>query len=270
VRGAESAKHGELANLAWIEALGALDTADRARLAAHLREGCAECLGALRGGSDVVAQLAHLFAPAQPSAALRARLARASERRAPAPAHSARPPRRVRIGSAASWVAVAVAAVFGGWAWRENAALRGQLARERSVADASRAALARETQRADELAREHRELNELLLAVAARDARELALRGDGAAAARAFLSGEHLVLFVHALPSAPPGMTYQAWTIENGAPRSAGLFDTDASGHARHRADLSRAAAAGALIAVTLEPAGGVPQPTGRVVLAQR
>ena len=64
-------------------------------------------------------------------------------------------------------------------------------------------------------------------------------------------------------------MTYQAWTIESGVARSAGVFDT-ADGRARHRAALSSLIASDAVIAVTLEPAGGVPQPTGAIVLAQR
>jgi anti-sigma-K factor RskA len=78
------------------------------------------------------------------------------------------------------------------------------------------------------------------------------------------------VLFVHDLPSAPAGATYQAWTIEGGVPRSAGVFDTDATGRARHRGALPSAIAEDAVIAVTLEPAGGVPQPTGPIVLARR
>jgi anti-sigma-K factor RskA len=267
----EAGGHGALGELAWIEPLGALDAGDRARLAAHLREGCASCLDALRGGSEVVANLAHLFAPAVPSLALRARIERHGARRAPEPTLQSRPPRRVRLASAASWVALGVLALAGAGAWREALGLREELARERSARRAERGAVAREAARAEALAGDVAELNELLRAVAARDARTLALAGDdGAAGARAFVTRDRLVLLVHDLPSAPSGMTYQAWTIAGGAPRSAGTFDTDAGGRARHRFALPAPVAGDALVAVTLEPAGGVPQPTGRIVLAQR
>ncbi len=269
-RAAPSRGTEELTDLAWIEALGALDPADRARLAAHLREGCPACLDALRSGNDVVAKLAHLFAPATPSPALRARIERSGARRTPeAGAEQRRPPRRVRLASAASWVALGVAALFGANAWRDGAELRDELARERAARASDGAALARQAARADALEREHEELNELLLAVAARDARTLALGGEAAGGARAFVAGDRLVLFVHDLPAAPAGMTYQAWTIEAGVPRSAGVFDTS-EGRARHRATLPSAIAEDAAIAVTLEPAGGVAQPTGAIVLAQR
>ncbi|HEU4429390.1 MAG TPA: hypothetical protein VFT98_11595, partial [Myxococcota bacterium] len=162
------AAHGELTDLAWIEALGALDPSDRARLAAHLREGCPSCLEALRSGNDVVAKLAHLFAPASPSEALRARIERASARRTPeAAAELRRPPRRVRLASAASWVALAVAALFGVNEWREAQTARGELERERIAQREAREQLDLAELRAAQLAREHAELNELLNAVAA-------------------------------------------------------------------------------------------------------
>lgn len=270
-RDGETADHDELANLAWIEALGALDPEDRRRLAAHLREGCPACLAALRGGNDVVARLAHLFAPASPSPALRARIERLAARRSPANGSDAqRPPRRARIASAASWVALAVAALFGADAWRESGRLREELALERAARIAASDEAAAERSRIERLASDHEALGALLRAVAARDARALALTGPDGAGARAFVAGERLVLFVHDLPSAPAGRTYQAWTIEDGTPRSAGTFDTGADGSARHAAQLPLAIGEGATIAVTLEPAGGVALPTGAIVLAQR
>ncbi len=263
--------HGELANLAWIEALGALDPADRARLAAHLRDGCPACLDALRGGNDVVAKLAHLFAPAEPSTALRARIERASARRAPSEGAAARrAPRRVRIASAASWVALGVAAVLGYAGWRQAALLRDELSSARAEQAGARTALAQAETRAEALERDRAELSELLVAVGAREARGIALASETGAGARAFVTGERVVLLVHDLASAPPERTYQLWAIEGGVPRSAGVFDTDAEGRARFRAKLTAAIRDDAVLAVTLEPAGGVPQPTGPIVLAQR
>jgi len=262
--------HGELTDLAWIEALGALDPNDRARLAAHLREGCPSCLEALRSGNDVVAKLAHLFAPASPSEALRARIERASARRTPeGGAELRRPPRRVRLASAASWVALALAAVFGANRWLDAERARGELAVEKARRAEEREALARAETRSEALVREHAELNALLRAVATGEARALALAGE-AGNAQAFVQENRLVLYVNELPSAPAGKTYQAWAIEGGVPRSAGVFDTDAAGYAQHRNALATDITADAVIAVTIEPAGGVPQPTGPIILAQR
>jgi hypothetical protein len=76
-------------------------------------------------------------------------------------------------------------------------------------------------------------------------------------------SGGHV--FVANLPPAPAGKAYELWTIAGGTPRPAGLFATDASGKGAHAV-----APAGRVdvFAVTLEPAAGVPTPTGPIVLA--
>jgi hypothetical protein len=176
----------------------------------------------------------------------------------------------VRLASAASWVALGIAALLGFDAWREARSLRGELERERTAREDAGRELAQSESRAQSLAREHAELSELLAAVAAREARSLALTGEAEARASAFVANERVVLFVHGLPQAPPGMTYQAWTIEGGVPRSAGVFEPDESGSARHRARLATPVSSDAVIAVTLEPDGGVPQPTGAIVLASR
>jgi anti-sigma-K factor RskA len=74
-------------------------------------------------------------------------------------------------------------------------------------------------------------------------------------------------LYVTGLPPAPPGKTYELWTIAGAAPRPAGTFDVDpAGGAARPVAPADDGPVK--VFAVTLEPAGGVPAPTGPMVLA--
>jgi anti-sigma-K factor RskA len=235
----EDGGHEAYAELAWIEALGALDPDDRARLAAHLRAGCPPCLELLRGGREVVVGLAHLFAPAAPSNALGARL-RAAARRAPdrgAPSHRA--PRRARIAGVASWIALAASLGFLVFSFEQRA-------------------------------RERTEHAATLAAIASADTRQVALAGEAGAHARAFVSGARVTLVVADLAAPPGGSVYQLWAIEAGTPRSAGVFASGADGRALHRARLASAVAPDAAFAVTLEPAGGVPQPTGPIVLAQR
>jgi anti-sigma-K factor RskA len=64
------------------------------------------------------------------------------------------------------------------------------------------------------------------------------------------------------LPPPPPGKVYQLWFVTPEAKISAGLIDTDASGHGfamvRVPPEMTQIAAA----AITLEPAGGSQQPT--------
>jgi anti-sigma-K factor RskA len=66
-------------------------------------------------------------------------------------------------------------------------------------------------------------------------------------------------LVVSNLERAPQGKTYEAWVIEGGKPRPAGTF---AGGQGRLGIALTRSVPAGAIVAVTLERAGGARLPT--------
>jgi anti-sigma-K factor RskA len=86
------------------------------------------------------------------------------------------------------------------------------------------------------------------------------------ARARVYVSASRGLFFAaENLPPLPTGRTYQLWTIVAGQPVSHGVFDPEPSG----RADLLAEAPPGApdAFAVTIEPAGGVPAPTGDKVL---
>jgi anti-sigma-K factor RskA len=70
------------------------------------------------------------------------------------------------------------------------------------------------------------------------------------------------------LPAPPEGKTYEMWLIpKTGNPVPAGLFQSDAEGSAMHMQHVSVDMASTKAIAVTLEPAGGVPQPTSQPVI---
>jgi anti-sigma-K factor RskA len=72
-------------------------------------------------------------------------------------------------------------------------------------------------------------------------------------------------LVLSGVGEAPAGKTYEIWVIEDGNPRPAGLFRD-----ARERTvlPLSRPVPEDAVVAVTLEPAGGVDLPTGSPLFA--
>jgi anti-sigma-K factor RskA len=65
-------------------------------------------------------------------------------------------------------------------------------------------------------------------------------------------------LVVRNLAPAPAGKTYEAWVIKGGTPLPAGTF----TGEGRVAFVLTRPAPDGAMVAVTLERAGGVTKPT--------
>jgi anti-sigma-K factor RskA len=93
--------------------------------------------------------------------------------------------------------------------------------------------------------------------------------GAPAAAARAFWSrAQGLVLTATRLPDLPRGRTYQLWVLTAGPPVSAGLFETDAAGGATVVFDTPVGLPTPTGLAVSVEPAGGVPAPTGAIVLA--
>jgi anti-sigma-K factor RskA len=62
------------------------------------------------------------------------------------------------------------------------------------------------------------------------------------------------------LSPAPAGKTYEAWVIVGGTPEPAGLFSGS------RQVSLTRRAAPGDVLAVTIEPAGGSPKPTSRPI----
>ena len=87
---------------------------------------------------------------------------------------------------------------------------------------------------------------------------------DGRGVVNVDPSGQAVV--VVRLPQAPAGKTYEAWVIENGAAKSAGLF----AGGGTTTLRLARAVPRGALVAATIERAGGVPAPTTAPVFSVR
>ncbi len=272
--------HDMLAELAAGYALGALDLGDRAEFESHLARGCAECDAALR---DYRASLAGA----------------AEELRAPPPPEVRRellrrigpPSGRPRIGLVVGWagslaLAAGIAAIVsarwvaGGYEQeiaamaRAAVALRDQLTEQaRTVADLR--------QKVDE--QEH--ALTLVRAESADQARTIALLGDPAtrvvslgglppspAAQGRLLWNPHTggLLVTADLPPAPAGRAYELWAIAGGKPLPAGVFGVDPTGRASLRIEPIEGVANVDVFAVTLEPAGGVPAPTGQMYLASK
>jgi hypothetical protein len=76
------------------------------------------------------------------------------------------------------------------------------------------------------------------------------------------------IMVTYNLPQPQPGKTYQVWLVTDNAKISAGTFRPDQTGgtvmHAKYAMDRNALRA----VAITEEPEGGVPAPTGRMVVA--
>jgi anti-sigma-K factor RskA len=84
------------------------------------------------------------------------------------------------------------------------------------------------------------------------------------AAARAFWSRSRGLVFTGTnLPQLPPGRTYQLWVVTAQAPISAGLLTPDSQGGVSGTFATPVDIPTPVAMAVTIEPAGGVPAPTG-------
>jgi anti-sigma-K factor RskA len=75
------------------------------------------------------------------------------------------------------------------------------------------------------------------------------------------------LFYAFGLSPLPQDKTYQLWYIAAGKPVSAGTFAVDPRGTASLRVDRVGDPRSIQAWAVTVEPRGGVPQPTGAMVL---
>jgi anti-sigma-K factor RskA len=265
----DAANHSpELLELISVYALGALDGEDLRTVLAHLATGCPECQARLAETAADLEEIAGSLPPVQPAETTRARLL------AKLPAASGGEPRRTGRGWLAAAAGLAALLLLAaGWGWlaarreaealRASQAVRGDL--ERQMAALSRDLAATRSQNA-RLARALATLS----APGMRPVALAALKAPAGAQGYAFVDpAGHRAVFVAAnLPALPPDKTYELWFIADGKPVAAGTFGVDPSGRSgtvevEGVAPVERIQA----WAVTVEPQGGVPQPTGTMVL---
>jgi hypothetical protein len=144
---------------------------------------------------------------------------------------------------------------------------RAELADLRAEIVAVESRLADAAQRTERATTEVRVQQQALDVLASPDLVRTTLDGVPPAAgarAQALLSPSRgtLVLSATGLPAPPPGRVYQLWAIIGSQAVSAGTFTPGADGLSRVITTVAFNGPPAAL-AVTLEPAGGVPQPTG-------
>ena len=166
--------------------------------------------------------------------------------------------RRNRATSLLAAAAVVAAVGFGGWAVQlgQDASDSQQAA---DVALSQRAKLASLLTAADV---QTAKLASLLTAADVQTVSGRFISSDDSGAVVMSEERQMAVLVATGLPKLPEGKVYEAWTVK-GDPAPAGIFTSDDSDAV---VELSDAAFDADSIAVTIEPAGGSPKPTGDAV----
>jgi anti-sigma-K factor RskA len=182
---------------------------------------CERCREELAGLREAAASLAYGVAGPEPPTALKERIL--TQARAERPNVTALPRRR-RGGAAplaaAAALAAAVALGFGVWSATRPATM-----------DSFSAVLAQP------------------------GARLVPLDGRGAVA----VAPDGTAALAFTVPPAPAGKAYEAWVIQGGTPKPAGLFE---GGDGTSVLDIEQRVRRGAVVAVTLERDGGAKRPT--------
>ncbi|HEU4463624.1 MAG TPA: anti-sigma factor [Gemmatimonadota bacterium] len=227
--------------LAIAHLLGELDVNGEIMFQEELARRGAPGSAMLREFREALGELALAVAPADPPPALRARVLWSIGAPVAAPDAPPAAPRTFWIWAVAALMA-AMAVGLGVWA--------GRLADERD------------------------ELREDLELVGSTGSTVRELRGAAPlpdARARVFLAAGsgHGVLLAHGLPAIGPDRVYALWMMDAGNARPVGVFRPDEDG--RGRLDLvDLELGAGAVLAVTEEPAPGSERPTGAILLTSR
>ena len=234
-----SALHDELKANAAGYVLGSLDSGERRAFEAHLAE-CAECAAEVASLRPVVGALATAVPQVTPRPETRDRvLASISTTRG----ESAGAGLQTRP---AAWLPLAAAIVLAAGIAAYAVRLHQQVADLQGRLDEAQSATS---------------------VLAAPDLARIDLQGQMAAPdarARALWSRSRGLVFSAAnLPALPAGKVYQVWVVTAQAPVSAGLLVPDPSGGGTAYYMTPPDIGAPVAVAVTLEPAGGVPAPTG-------
>ena len=172
----------------------------------------------------------------------------------------------------ASWLAVAAALVLAAFLGWDGVRLRGRIADLTRELDQARAAVAASESRMAMIQRSADRSQSALAVLTAPDVARIDLAGQpGApqASGHAYWSrARGMVFSAAALPPPPSGRTYQVWVVTSApAPISAGLVAPDDAGHVDAVFATPQDIPQPVAVAVTLEPSGGVPSPTGPKVL---
>ncbi|HEX8211158.1 MAG TPA: anti-sigma factor [Longimicrobium sp.] len=259
------------------EALDALDGEEREALHAHLA-GCAECRAELESLREAASLLAHTaphvpLAPAR-SDRIRARLlaraaadvrgGEAAEPVVAAPETRVIPIASRRRSALPAWLAAAASVLIAIGLGAYALSLRGRV----SSLEQQTASLSRDRGRLESTLAER---EATLAALAGPEVRVITLAStqERAPSGRMFWNPvrRRYTFFAYNLPQVRPGREYQLWLITPAGPVAAPTFrpGRDGAGSVEGAYDVPNEQIRA--VAVTEEPAGGLPKPTGEVLI---
>ena len=269
-------RHAEIADRLEAYVMGELLEREQRDVDAHLAA-CAICAADVHALQGVLHGIAGTVAPMNPPPSLRQRVLDAVAVEPQEPVRSdrrigvieqtrveqaRRPVWRMLPLAAAAVLVIAVGAV----ALRTEQSRR-QISGDLAVERATNADLLKQVE-------QYRGQTDLALSIlTSGDMREVPLTGQAGAAssaARAFWSATRgLLLVADRLPAPPAGRVYQVWVIEGGKPASAGLLGDEGGGRGMLIVTPPKPDASGSVtVAITDEPPGGLPAPSGSIHLA--
>jgi anti-sigma-K factor RskA len=254
--------HEDIEALAALDAVGAASVSEQASLQAHL-DSCAECRMAHDEYSEAATAFARDLEPVNPPYEVRGAIMDTLEiddgddtLREIVEYRRRNDPRW--------WLATAATVFFALWGWRELA-LRAAHEHIQSR-DAEIRTLSEQNTL---LTQRNQRLTSEIAGLAASDTRVISLIGQQvapSASARVFIepANRRAVVFFSNLPTNANDKSYQLWIIrsDQSAPQSAGVFDATSNGSATVTVENLPVDTTIKAMAVTVEPRGGVPQPT--------
>ncbi len=261
--------HDAMRELTGLYVLDALERGERQTFESHLAS-CAVCAAEVKALAGVAGALPHALPQVDPPPGLRDRVlaAAAAARVRPEPTAGEGSRRAFNAG----WLAAAAMFVAAAGLGIYAATLRQRLdGVEIQLADAL-TRLNRSEQQVAVAVKSVEAAESRMAVLTAPDLLQVDLAGQPPAPqarGRAFLSRARGLLFAaNALPPLPAGRIYQLWYLTPTVPVSAGLLQPDVGGQIvtafQPPADLVQPSG----FAVSIEPAGGVPAPTGALYLA--
>lgn len=249
--------------------LGVLDGAEKADFETHLA-GCAECESSLAKARRRLLMLALAAPPSEPPRAARERVLESFRARGPAHRESA-PSVSARRGLwkpawAPAWAGVClILLVAVVWLALDHV----RITRRLTELEATRAQLAASSVELKSAAARAQAVLDVLT-----DPRTVQVDLSPAAAhpvpsGKAFYNvARGLLFYTTNLRSLPSDRTYELWLIPaEGKPMDIGVFNTDTHGNGQVLLPALQQGLTVKAFAVTVEPAGGVPAPTGPMVL---
>jgi anti-sigma-K factor RskA len=246
--------------------LGTLAAEERAAFEGHLAT-CLECRARVESVARAFEAVGRGIPQIDPPPALRDRVLRSVAGGAPEPSRVPAAGARGIPRAAPRWLALAASLALAVGLGVYAVALRARVgALEADLRQATLRAEATESRLA-EASRSAATAQSSVAVLTAPDLARVDLAGQPSApraSARAYWSRSHGLVFTAAnLPALPAGRTYQLWVVTAQVPISAGLMKPDSNGSVsivfNTPADLPTPVA----MALTIEPDGGVPAPTG-------